>query len=193
MRRSIGRALAAVGFLGLAAFAKDANAGPIDEVWVGGFAHNVSRVGDGAESGTEDVILEIDTGRPKLLRFLGAPRVNAVIELNSAGRTNLGSLGLVWDHRIFHQLYGTLDFGLGLSDGVTDPPAGPAGDYDRAHRILLGSSVLFRGAAGLEWRLSDRWAIGAEYVHASNGDILGAHQYNRGVNDAGLRLGYRFH
>jgi lipid A 3-O-deacylase len=185
-------AIALVAALGLALVATRANAGPIDEVWVGGFAHDVTNAGQGVESNTQDVVIEVDTKRPSVLRFLGAPRLNAVIALNSAGETNFGSVGLVWDHRIFSRLYGSLDFGVGLTDGVADPAPGPAADYDERHRLVLGSKVLFREAAGLDWRLTRSWSIGAEFIHASNGGVLGSHRFNRGINDAGLRLGYRF-
>jgi lipid A 3-O-deacylase len=176
--------------LAMAAAPLAARAGVLDEVWVGGFAHDVSDIGHGKESGSEDVQLEVDSGAPSILRFLGAPRLNAALTLNSAGLTNFGAVGLTWSHRLFDRLSGSLDLGGGLTDGVTSPPPGPAGAYDRSHRLLLGSKALFREALGADWRLSDRWSIGAEFVHLSNGLIL-AHGYNEGVNDAGLRLGYK--
>ena len=106
--------------------------------------------------------------------------------------SELASGGLVWDHRLVGQVYGSLDVGLGVTNGLIDPRAGPVGAYDLKHRLLLGSSVLFREAPGIEWRFSPSWSLGAEFVHASNGEILGSHRFNRGINDAGLRLGYRF-
>ncbi|HEY5410743.1 MAG TPA: acyloxyacyl hydrolase [Caulobacteraceae bacterium] len=74
---------------------------------------------------------------------------------------------------------------------MTAPPPGPLGDYDRSHRLLLGSKVLFRAAAGVDWRIDSRWSIGAEFVHLSNGHIFD-HEHNEGINDAGIRLGFRF-
>jgi lipid A 3-O-deacylase len=166
-------------------------AGLLDEAWVGGLAHDVSDIGQGKESDTADVQIEIDGKSPSFLRFLGAPRPNATLALNSAGRTNSGSLGLTWNHRLVDRLCGSVDFGLSLTDGVTAPPPGPEGAYVASHRLLLGSKVLFREAVGVEWRLSDRWALGPEFVHMSNGLVF-ARRYNQGINDAGVRLGYRF-
>lgn len=176
-----------------AAAPRAARAGVLDEIWVGGFAHDVSDIGhdNGKESGTEDTILEADTARPGVLRILGAPRIGLSLGLNSAGLTNSGAVSLVWDHHLFGPLYGSVDLGMGLSDGVSQTPAGVAGVYDQQHRLLLGSKVLFREAAGVDWRLNDRWSIGGEFVHFSNGLIL-AKDHNQGVNDAGIRLGYRF-
>jgi hypothetical protein len=170
-----------------------AQSGIIDQVWVGAFAHDVSNTGanDPKESGTEDTLLEVDTVRPGLLRAIGAPRIGFSALLNSAGLTNSGAVSLVWDHRLFSRLRGTVGFGMGLSDGVTNPPPGAAGVYDTEHRVLLGSKVLFREAAGLDWSLTRYWSIGGEFIHMSNGLILGK-AHNEGINDAGIRLGYHF-
>jgi hypothetical protein len=124
------------------------------------------------------VSVEIDASRPPVLRLLGAPRVNIVAALGFAGRTDRASAALVWDHRLFGQLYGSIDLGLGVSNGLIDPRS--ASDF--RNRLLLGSSVLFREAPRIEWRFASNWA----------GEILGSHHFNRGINDAGLRLGYRF-
>jgi hypothetical protein len=192
--KSIVRTLVLTGAAVLAA----ATAGPVfaqsrllDEVWVGGFAHDTSDLGAGKESNTEDAMVEVDSGRPGVLRFLGAPRIGASLSLNTAGLSNFGALSLVWDHHLFSRLSGTLEFGMGLTDGVSALPDGAAGAYDARHRLLLGSKVLFREAGGLDWRLSDHWRVGAEFVHLSNGLIL-AKDHNQGINDAGLRLGYEF-
>jgi lipid A 3-O-deacylase len=178
--------------LGLAAILPSvARADIVDEVSVGGFAHDVSD-GHGKESGTQDIQLEVDSTRPPILRVLGAPRVNAFISLNSAGRTNSAGAGLVWDHRLFGRLYGSVDLGLAVNDGVLTAALGPAGEYDRTHRVLLGSHILFREAVGLEWRFDRHWALGAEFVHQSTGQIV-AQGANEGINDAGLKLAYHFH
>ncbi|HZC15945.1 MAG TPA: acyloxyacyl hydrolase [Caulobacteraceae bacterium] len=168
-----------------------ASADVIDEVSVTGLAHDTSNINSGKESGTEDVQFEVDTVRPFFLRFLGAPRINVFVAPNSVGRTNSAGAGLVWDHRLFGPIYGSVDFGLALNDGVTNAPLGPAGAFDREHRLLLGSKVLFREAFAVQWRFARHWAIGPEFVHQSNGQILG-HGANESINDAGLKLAYRF-
>lgn len=169
-----------------------AKADVVDEISVGGFAHDLSDLGHGKESGTADIQFEIDTTRPPILRVLGAPRINAFVVVNSGGRTDSAGAGLVWDHQLFDRLYGSLDLGLAVNDGSLSAPLGPTGDFARAHRLQLGSHVLFREALGLELRLSRHWAIGGELIHESTGQIL-AHGANEGINDAGLKLAYRFH
>ena len=182
---TLGGAIAAV------AFATSSHAGAIDQVWVGAFAHSVTH-SNRLEGGTQDIFFEVDTARPRALRALGAPRVGIAIAANTAGHSDLASLGLVWDHQLSGRLYGSVDFGFGVTDGLIRPRAGAQGVSDFETRLLLGSHVLFRVAAGLDWRLSRRWSVGLELVHASNGNLLGSHPYNRGINDAGLRFAYRF-
>jgi hypothetical protein len=166
-------------------------AGVLDQVWLGGFIHDVNDLGNGKESNAADIEVEVDTVQPHALRVLGAPHIAATLALDTRGRTNFGGVGLMWDHRLFDRLYGSVQFGVDLTDGVRAPAPGAQGTLERQHRLLLGSKVLFREAAGLDWRLSERWSVGVEYVHLSNGSIL-ARRYNEGVNDAGVRLGYRF-
>jgi hypothetical protein len=175
----------------VAAWAPPCRAGPVDKVWVGGFAHSVGR-SHGWESGTQDYVVELNTARQRALHGVGSPRLGFAVSLNSAGHSNMASAGLVWDRRLWGRVYGSFDFGLGVTDGLVRPRSA-AEAADRRHaRLFLGSHVLFREAVGLEWRFSPRWSLGLEFVHASNGDILGPHPYNEGINDVGLRLGHRF-
>jgi hypothetical protein len=171
----------------LCAASSPARAEIFDQVWIGGYAHDISDWGLGKESNTADVQLEVDTAQPQFLRFLGAPHLNATLALNTAGKTDFGSVGLAWDHRLVGSLYGSLQFGIGDSDGVTEPTDNPKD----ANRLLLGSKALFREAGGVNWRMKNHWLIGVQFVHASNGLILG-HRYNEGINDLGIRIGYRF-
>jgi hypothetical protein len=158
------------------------------QVWLGGLAHNVA---GGAESGTADVLLEVETAKPRALRPIGAPRLSLSLAANPEGHSNLASFGLVWDRRLTGRLSATFGFGLGFSNGLVEPRSGLHAESDRENRLLLGSHVLFREAVGLDWRLTRRWSIGVEYIHASNGDVLGPHDYNSSLNQAGVRLGYR--
>lgn len=164
----------------------------VDEVSVGGYAHDVNDIGRGKESGTEDIQIEVDTTRPAILRILGAPRVNAFVSINSGGRTDNAGAGLVWDHQLFDRLYGTLDLGLAANDGDLTAPLGPRGDFARANRLQLGSHLLFREALGLELRVSRHWAIGGQFIHESTGQIV-ARGANEGINDLGMKLAYHFH
>src|SRR5690349_10455080 len=80
--------------------AAPARGAPVDQIWAGGFAHDVTHLGGDMESGSQDFLLEIDSRRPRLLRPLGAPRVGLAVAVNSAGKSSFASLSLVWDRRL---------------------------------------------------------------------------------------------
>ncbi len=185
-------ALAVCTVVATLALSPQSKADIVDEISVGGFAHDFNDIGHGKESGSADIQVEVDTTRPPILRLIGAPRVNVFAAVNTAGGVDSAGAGLVWDHRLFGQLYGFLDAGLAVNNGDLTAPLGPAGDHARANQLQLGSHVLFREALGLEWRFARHWAIAGEYIHQSNGQIL-AHGANEGINDLGLKLAYRFH
>lgn len=171
-----------------------AQAQAISEVRFGVLAHDVANLGAGQKDvNSADLQIEVLSGRPRVLRWLGGPRVIGTYALNSAGETSGGSVGLAWDHRLFsRRLVGEFTLGPAYSDGVRDAPAGPAGAELRAHRLLIGSHYLFRESLGLDWRMTPRWAIGITFAHFSNGSLLGEGP-NESENSLGLRVGYRFH
>jgi hypothetical protein len=168
---------------------RPAAAGILDEVWVGGYAHDFDD-SQHKESGTQEVEVEVDTAPPPILRVIGSPRVALTMALNTGGKTDFGGVALAWQRRLVGRLSGTVQFGLDGNNGNVRAPPGPAGDELRADRLQLGSNLLFREAVGLDWRLSDRLRLGAQYIHNSTGQIL-AHGPNEGINELGMRLGYR--
>lgn len=185
-----GLALAPAAVLVLGAAATTAQAGVVDEVRIGALAHDYNDINHGKESGSADILLEVDSKRPQILRVIGAPRLNAVASFNTDGLTNYVAAGLTWDHRLFGPIYGSIDLGMAQTDGVKSPPMGANHDYVTSHRLLLGSKTLFREAIALDWRLNPRWSVGLQIAHLSNGLIL-SHRYNEGLNDGGIRVSYR--
>jgi hypothetical protein len=163
-----------------------AHAAIIDALQVGVMDHDISEQHGGKESGTADVQFELDTTRPRALRFLGAPRLNLVLALNTANETSFAAAGFTWDHRLYRRLYGKLDIGFALTDGETDSAL-----MDHK-RLLLGSKDLFREAVAVEWRSAGPWGVSAQYEHLSNGGLLCSNHHNQGINSAGLSLVYRF-
>jgi hypothetical protein len=182
--------------LGGLLWAPIAHAGVVDEVSVGWYAHDFVNITDGVESNLQDVQFELDTKRPPILRFIGAPRLSFVATVNGPGKTDVFAAGVKWDHAVWRKLYVTLDFGLGYSNGLVNPPTGPGTvgdeDYDHYKRLLLGSSVLFRTVPGLMWKIDKHWVVEGELIHLSNGGVLGNHHFNRGINDLGVSVGYHF-
>ena len=169
--------------------ARPVAAGILDEVWVGGYAHDFDD-SQKKESGTQEIEFEVDTAPPPILHVIGSPRIAVTMAFNTGGKTDFGGVALAWERRLVGRLSGTLQFGLDGNDGDTRAPPGPAGDALRSERLQLGSNVLFREAVGLDWRLNDRLRVGAQYIHESTGQVL-AHGPNEGINELGMRLGYR--
>jgi len=56
-------------------------------------------------------------------------------------------------------------------------------------RKALGCRFLFRGAAGLGWRLTENHNIGLHFDHISNAFLCGE---NEGMETIGVRYGYQF-
>jgi hypothetical protein len=162
----------------------------IDKVWVGDYDHSFNNPVGYRESGTQEIEVEADSAQFQALRVLGAPRIAVTMAFNSGGKTDFGGAALAWDHRLHGPLFWSLQFGLNGNDGYTRPSSGSADDALRRERLMLGSNVLFREAAGLNWRLKGRWEFGVQYIHESNGQIL-ARGPNESLNELGFRLGYR--
>jgi lipid A 3-O-deacylase len=59
-------------------------------------------------------------------------------------------------------------------------------------RIDFGSKVLFEPELALGLQLNDRVSVEASWVHLSNGRILGKSKKNQGMDDAGVRLAWKF-
>jgi lipid A 3-O-deacylase len=172
-------------------FGATAAAQVVDEVAIGAYAHSINNPWGTKEAGTQEIEVEIDTARPALLRAIGAPRIALTAAFNTDGKTKFGGAALAWDRRLWRRLSGTVQFGLDLNDGDVRAPPGPAGDAERRDRLQLGSRVLFREAAALNWRLTSHWNVGLQYIHNSNGEILG-NGPNQSLNELGIRLGYRW-
>jgi lipid A 3-O-deacylase len=184
-------ALVAVACLTAALPAAGARANPVEEARLGILQHDMLNLGSHDKEAGADLEFEVQFRKSRALRFLGSPRVQATFAWNTAGDTNFGGVGLAWDKRWTDHWYGEVQFGLALHDGVVDLPPGPAGEELKRRRLILGSRELFRWSAAVGYRIDDRWNVALEWVHLSNGDVLGD-GLNEGIDAAGIRVGRRF-
>jgi lipid A 3-O-deacylase len=159
----------------------------IDELKVGGLAHDVTFGGRHLESGA-DVNLEILFTPPEILRVIGSPRPHIGADINTSGNTSDGYFGLTWGIMLIQSLFGANDgvfangsLGGAIQDGFID--TAPAG------RKRLGSRILFRESAELGYQLTPNTSVSAIVDHISNAN-LGNH--NAGITSAGARLGVKF-
>jgi lipid A 3-O-deacylase len=159
----------------------------IDEIKLGGLAHDVTFGGRHLESGA-DINLEMLFTPPDILRVLGSPRPHIGADINTSGNTSDGYFGLTWGIMLIQSLFGAGDgvfangsLGGAIQDGYID--TAPAG------RKRLGSRILFRESAELGYQLTPNTSVSAIVDHISNAN-LGNH--NAGITSAGARLGVKF-
>ncbi|MGX6646974.1 acyloxyacyl hydrolase [Maricaulaceae bacterium MS644] len=163
----------------------------VEEVRVALVAHDVV---DHAEDGPQ-IGLEALFKSPDFLAPIGAPRPYVYASISTQGYTNLVATGLNWTGRFSDRWSIEGAFGISYNDGVDDivdlPPDDPVRIETARTRALLGSDWLFHSRLGLDYALTETWAVGAYYEHFSHGQILASGR-NQALDEFGVRLGYRF-
>jgi lipid A 3-O-deacylase len=159
----------------------------IDELKIGGLAHDVTLLGRHVESGA-DINVEALFSSPLLLSVLGSPRPHFGADINTAGNTSDIYTGLTWGWMFWRDLlrpgdglYINGSLGGALQDGyeLSAPPG----------RKRLGSPVLFRESAELGYQITPITSISAFVDHISNAHLA---PRNAGITSAGARLGFKF-
>jgi lipid A 3-O-deacylase len=202
---------AAAAVLGLVA----ADSASADEVFGGIYGHNVTFVGDnigiGAVKREDGVDFHIGyrTERFDALWFLGKPAVHAFVSINSrrsggvaAEGSDFAAVGFDWPIALFRSpFYIRPGIGLAYTDGQFNlPPSnapGLSGEETQRRLILhygrldFGDPWQFEPELAFGYHLSHHWSTELSYTHISNGQIF-HHGKNEGLDDAGLRLNYKF-
>ncbi|MEA3029559.1 MAG: lipid 3-O-deacylase [Sphingomonadales bacterium] len=120
-------------------------------------------------------------GRIAGLRFLGAPSPYLFASIATGGETHLAAAGLSWR--------------IGAGPLFVRPGIGLAVHTRSSHGVAnglrtdLGSRILFEPEFGLGYRLNDRVAIEATWVHVSHAQLFS--RQNPGMDSIGLRLSWR--
>ena len=176
-----------------AAFAGD---GWVDELKLGLLDHDVAFFGDKTERGVDinaevrfhDIDWLSSNDNAAWLNDLLSPRPDVGASINTSGNTDFYYAGLVWTFDfakdVFEEqdgFYTDLGVGGAIQDGYLDnsPP----------DRKGLGSRALFHLTAEVGYRFNQQVSVSAYYEHFSNADLASP---NPGMNNAGVRLGYRF-
>jgi hypothetical protein len=191
----IARALAP----GLALVALSAGRAAAGEVFAGLYDHGLSTPA-GLEHGV-DLVLGYRTAPLGRLTWLAKPSVGLFVSANSSVSTDFAVVNLNWPLTISGRFYVRPAFGLAYTTGranIGDPGDMAASAAVRARRLRLsqtridfGSHALFEEEVAFGYRLDRHWAVEVSYMHFSNGEIL-HHGVNQGLDDAGLRVAYRF-
>jgi hypothetical protein len=151
----------------------------LDEVRGGVYAHGVDSA---PEEGSIDLNLELLTSRLSGSAAWYVPRLHLGTTINTDGDTSHAYGGFTWDFILGEHFFLEATFGGGVHNGDTGDSAPPGEN-------ALGCSVLFRESASLGFRVSENWSVMGTVEHLSNAGLCDA---NRGITNAGGRIGYRF-
>lgn len=163
----------------LALSASPALAG-VDELRLGLSAHDISFLGHGKEDGV-DGVAEVLFESPSLLEPIWAPRPHVGLAVNTAGDTSQLYAGLTWSFEPVQHLFVEFSLGGAVHDGKLSG--------DELERKQLGSRALFRESLAIGWRINERHSLMVVFDHESNARLA---EYNEGLNNLGVRWGYRF-
>ncbi len=161
----------------------------ISEVRFGLLSHDVAFFGESKEEGA-DINAEIlfrrlgkksAEERRKLIPWLLSPRPHIGASINARGDTNLFYAGLTWDVDLGHSFFADASFGGVVHDGEKSSL--------RIDKKELGCRALFRGSASVGRDVTSHINVSVMLEHASNGGLC---SHNEGLNNAGIRLGYKF-
>ncbi len=162
----------------------------VDEVKIGVLAHDIGFLTHHVEGGA-DLNLELLFASPDMLSIIGSPRPHIGADINTAGNTSDGHIGLTWGWTLLPSLFGGgAVFANGsLGGAVHDGFTGTKTSVAPPGRKLLGSQVLFRESAELGYQITPIVSISALLDHISNANLA---PRNAGITSAGARLGFRF-
>lgn len=166
----------------LLAFVASALPAHADDLFAGVYAHGVDTpfTFETEESGA-DVAVGYRFDRIKALGVIGKPAPYLIASLNTSGDTSFAGGGLSWSIGK-GPVYLRPAVGLVIHDGPSYR-VNSAGD----RRTELGSRILFEPEIAVGYRVGDRIAIEASWMHISQGRLFNAEQ-NPGIDMVGARL-----
>ncbi|MDX2233326.1 MAG: acyloxyacyl hydrolase [Hyphomonadaceae bacterium] len=188
-----------LGLFGLALGAGFATAGPaaaLEEIKAGVLGHNIC-ISACSNANKEDgpvIDVQLNFRSPGVLRAVGSPRPYVSASPNVSGDPSFVAAGLEWRWEFAEGWAFTPGLGYALHNGETQNPfpnGTPQSTAFNNDNVLYGSEDLFRTSLGLTRDLGETWRVEGFVVHYSHGQILGNGR-NQGVDQAGVRLGYRF-
>lgn len=190
MRTIFAAALAAVAGAGDQAHAA------IDQLKIGVTAHNTPLFGErqAEDERGANVSAQVNFAAIEALSFLGAPRPYLNVSLNLDGNTNFGGGGLAWRIPVGSGWAVEPALGYVIHDGAKENPyasADPRAPAYSRETVLFGSQDLWQSSVAISRRVGESWSAEFYYEHLSHGQILGTGR-NQGLDNFGLRLGYRF-
>ncbi|MHA7871716.1 MAG: acyloxyacyl hydrolase [Hyphococcus sp.] len=166
-----------------------AQADIVDEARIGATAQSVGGWAPDLEQGV-GVNLELLFESPEFLSVLGAPRpvIGANIATDSDATSQVYA-GLEWKARFAQRFFAAGMVGGAIHNGETDP-FDPVADASRAtNTLFLGCRALFRLSADIGYEVTERVSASVHWSHISNANLC---DENEGLDNLGMRIGYRF-
>ncbi|MFQ5763650.1 MAG: acyloxyacyl hydrolase [Rhodospirillales bacterium] len=157
------------------------------EVRIGALKHAIAFGHQAKETGM-DANIEALFASPGWLDVLWSPRPHLGATLNaSTTNTDFVYTGLTWDWAPLWGLFAGFGAGVSVHDGMLDNSQieGKA----RFNRREFGCRALFRGSLEVGYRFLDRHSLSAMWAHHSHLSLCS--EENEGIDNAGLRYGYR--
>ena len=147
-----------------------------DQLWLGVYQHDITLAQEKFETGQD--IKGGWIGDPIAgLNAIGGPAPHLLLSKSLNGATDYLAAGLNWTFG--STLYARPGIGMAVHDG-------PSRAYRKGRRVDLGSPVVFEPELALGWRVSDRLALEASWIHLSHATLFS--RQNRGMDSWGLRL-----
>ena len=151
-----------------------------DEVWIGGYAHDVTPISATKFESGIDLQLGWRGERFGGLRGIGSPAPYAFAGVNLNGGTNYVAAGLSW--RFGRRFYVRPGLGIAVHDG-------PPHAVRNGKRVDLGSRILLQPELAGGVQLASRITVELSWVHMSHGTLLSSQ--NRGMDHVGVRAVWR--
>lgn len=156
--------------------------GIFSEVRVGLLAHDQGPFSSNKEDGP-DINLELLFVSPDFLDVIWSPRPHIGLTGNTAGDTSQAYLGLTWEYGFWRRFFAEFSLGGAVHDGeLTTNTVGRT-------KKELGCRLLFRESVAVGYKFAGPHSVMLHLDHISNAKIC---DQNEGLENAGIRYGYRF-
>ncbi|HZB90765.1 MAG TPA: acyloxyacyl hydrolase [Stellaceae bacterium] len=159
----------------------------IDEVKGGLLAHDVGFLGHHVEGGA-DFVGEVLFTSPSFLSIIGSPRPTLGGSVNTAGHTDYAYFDMTWTATVWRPMVNEGDgvyLGGFLGGAVHDGNLNVQEDGNKA----LGTRALYHLGVEAGYHITPVYSVELYFSHLSNAD---ASSHNPGLNNIGVRLGYKF-
>ena len=161
--------------------------GIVDEVKAGVLGHDIGFCGSGVEGGA-DIVGEVLFKSPDFLGVIGAPRPTIGGSVNTNGKTDYIYFDMTWTATVWKptpQQSDRIYVGAFVGGAVHD---GRLNERDDGNKDL-GTRALFHLGVEAGYQITPVYSMEIYFSHLSNAD---ASSHNPGLNNVGVRAGFKF-